>query len=1046
MATDNSMISWTPISQGEGGPFWVWPHGSGFVTVRNDPWRVVFSEGKEFVLPSVVWIDRAFFVGNKVLLADWRSKNLWQVDPDHNVSLFPLPEPVDIAAIHEISSGELWVLVRSLGQLQSIDYTGAVRRRLGTRIGVASENRLGFEWPDDAVFSDDGRNVLIADAGNDRLVRLNLETERFMSFPLPISPRFILYDGPEGWLISDGADSLLWGSDRYGPIGHESGQIMPCCRIFRHAGTLYGADEAGLWGEILVKKPCTAQDSKIPLARLLLAFEKNERDVNTLLSGVDLHTVKEILRYQPNSRHLSDYLIQSDFLLRQKPDPWSGLEQLELDAKALHDLARGAVGEKNSETSMVERTVLAYGIRKQFWQLIQAVQKWCLLLEQLSRQANLSDCLLQMNQGIAEEARFRIQRVAHELNEQNSDIQQESLRTMLVRYSLARAVLEELGQNPGSDRISLFHRGLVMAIQSIDVLAADIFLKKRDFERFKAGYEQAILDHPDRPSLSMAYINKLFEIGDLDTIEKRLSAMTNQQQENLNIKLSNLFRARGQLDKAVKSLRQELDLYPNRLDLIPALLSMTSVDEGELNTRIKRGLIASEQQIDTHYHLGRIYLYRGRPIDALNSFLEEIERFPEQVRSLLEIKDLLFCWPAIRQDLRIETYRRIWQALVRHIWICANLKDLGHGMWALLLVLNYIEVEETELKDLYNRVRVMGDSRWTTEIEAVMAFREWKRNDTFQTAPDRMVSWLESLACRERVANEMLKANDPGAVSSIRRLFPEALVSSTNQSPLFLALDKGRCRLQNQLNFNKAAVLKSHLVWSRPGACELQIRSLENNSSRDLQIPIHPSSPVSWTAHPQFGTLLVFKNVNPLIVDEIDVAGTVLFSHQMTELPDRVLPVEKGFLLFWDKALPSMIQLWHTGLGPVGLQSTLEWQPVNWRPVGVSLCYAPDKHIYRYCAGQFLHLFDHSSSSMMIRACTTRQDHALLILEMFRGVPCGYLGVYSLSGQLRQRIPFPWGGIDWIDGSQMDMLYFGRRGGWIAGLEIVDEEWGDSDA
>lgn len=1020
-------------------PSFFWDSPEGRFMVKNEPWRIIDPEGKSCSLPKSIWIDRLFPISGNVYLADWRRQILWCFNQkDRTLSEVTLPQPGDVTAMFETSSGERWLLIRSQAQLLYLGQDWSLKKRMGTRLGIASEKRLGFEWPDDAVFSHDGGMVLISDSGNNRLVRLDTDKGAFFSMPLPIRPAFILYDGPEGWLISDGADTLVWGSDRYGPLRVDSGSIMQSCRIIRQDEKLYGADETGNWGEIQVVTPGVAINSEISPARILLQLEKNEGDLNILLSNVDTKILREVLHYIPQHRTLSEYLLKSDHLQGLLPDPWSGMQEIENDAKALHAYAMGTVGEKNSEHSMVERSVLSYQIRKKYWTLIDIVREWRLLLEQLSQQTDLPEKLLILNNGIVEEARGRIRQVASDLDEQTSDLLHEKLLLLLVRYSLARSVLEELGQNLGSLRIPVFHRGLVGAIEAIDILAADIYLQKGDIARFKKGYEQAILDHPERTSLPMVYINKLFDISDLDAIEKSLSSMTNQHQEHLNARLARLYRQKGCKDKAAKHLRKELDLFPNRLELIGFLLEIADVDDTELEKRLNRALVGRHGQIDTHSNVGKIYLKRGHPEKALDHFFNECEQFPENQHSLLQIKELLFSNPEIK--LEKAQSLRLWLVLRSYIMARKPGLPLPDAIIPLLFILNNLTIEDLDTAWLRQTLKTVSNPEWRCEIETWL---EWQSTRTHAGEPfsrdaASLPFWLEHLSCREALAREIMETNH-SLLPILKQHYPEAVPSLDNCRPLRLEYDKDQLGVRNNFGFTRAQIVDGIIYYTLEGDRRLL-------ASPELDVNVHRTV---WTFsgkeqplcvnHQRLRTVLLWDEEEKTL-KEINYQGDVLAIASFENRPRWIFSKNDGFFVFKNGNKKIVWNMWLTKRAFVEPSKELQqdWDKMYGMAydLGLGLCRGTDSRFFSFADGVFRPLFRFDSPRLVLKAAYYWGEYDLFsVLQSYRGLTTTYLTLIDKMGEIKQRIPLPFSHVNWLGFGDKNRIFVGQLGHWLAGME-----------
>jgi tetratricopeptide (TPR) repeat protein len=1040
----DSLLKWHVLTDlAPSSPVFFWDSPGGRFIVTGEPWRIIDPSGKPIALPQTIWIDRLFLMSGDAYLADWRAQRLWRFEiGTGSLSEITLPQPSDLVAMHETIAGDRWVLIRSQAQLVCLGQDWSLKKRLGTRLGIASEKRLGFEWPDDALFSHDGSQVLLADSGNNRLVRLDTQAETFFSMPLPIRPAFILYDGPEGWLISDGADDLVWGSDRYGPIRHDSGQPMQSCRILRDAEKLYGTDEAGNWGEIRIQKPEKVADSKILVAGLLMRLEKEADKAPEILTGKDVATLQELLRYSKGDAEWLLHLTQSEILTTLIPNPFAYLDSLDADAHALHDLASGAVNTGTAESNRIEGAVVSYRLKKRIGQMIEELRAWYFLMQRLRELRITPVDSLKKTAELVKIARTTIKEVAVLLDQERPVINQTTLITLLVRYKLAHYVILELGEDASRSRITPFNQDIIRAIELPDVVAADIHLQRGETEPFKSLYERAIAAHPEFGYLPLSYIDKLLKLEDLEAVEQNLASIAHKTQERINYRLSNLYRKKGDNEKAAYHLRKELSLFPNWIELIVPLLEISEMDDLELSALLDRALIARKGQIDTHYHLGKIYLYRNQAANALESFLTEFVLFPENENALVQIINLIETRPEIKKEFTQDQVVRLWKALRAHLLARKTKKTHEIFIPVLLFILNRLPAEHFDETWLLSTKSMINRPEWLQEVEDYLVWIKIAGNALayFQAHPEKMAPMLEQLSCREAVAKELL--DDPDNSLDQKRLvsmwYPEAMGTGNNH-PMAIDFEKGFLQLRRPFPYEQANWFHGDVVYTQKEDHSLYFSTDPDLQDRRVLWTFTGQERPFWAIHQKWGIIIVWDEMTSCM-REISSQGQVLLEQELPMRPVTMIGNESGFYYFISQGTGLQWASWRTGMGlSAPFQGVTDGPYPFWR-LGYEgmdgLCRSKDGTFWRFQDGLFCPLFKPDQHRFKISSCHLLEElGAFIALELYTGYPYAYLTLIDLNGNLLQRISLPWKGIDCLVKGGPGKLVVGEKGQWLAELE-----------
>ncbi len=1038
------LVTWRELPVSGKAPAWMWNDENGRFRVEAEPWRIVGPHGDILPIPGVIWIDRVFMLKRLIALADWRARTLRLFDTEHfSLSDMNLPEPVDVSAMQEADNGEYWILVRSQAQLMKINSRGEVLHRLGSRIGLLSEKRLGFEWPDDALFRSEDSTVLVADSGNDRLVRLNTVTGQFNSFPLPLTPRFILHDGPDGWLVSDGADSLLWGSDDYGPMYHHRGQPMNCCHLIRQGKQIFCADETGCWNTLVVCKPDPEKNSRLRCADLLQRLEKENSDPTQLLSEIDLPDMRELKRYGGKNSQLMDYMGRVETLRRLRPDPWLVEEDLLREAQHLYQLHEDMNNAEDHEFIRVEHAVIGYRLRKQLNEVIHSVQNWYEMVDEMTGKGvkiDLPDH--QVVTGMIEYARNRLVEIKAELNQMIHPFEDSALVGVVVRYTLARKVLEALGKTPGKNGIKMLNRSLIWLIESLDILKGDLYLQRKDIDRFKAAYEASIAKHPDKPSLPMRYIDKLIQIDDLDTVTQRLSLLNNRQQDNLNARLSDVYRRKGDIVKATEHLRKELDLFPHRLDLIVSLLEITPMESEELDRRIRRALIGRRNQIDTHYHLGRIYQLLGEVEKALDCFFTECELFPENGKSLLQIKELFFLHKEIKDNLTKEQTERLWLIIKNRLNSCkADVAGVTQ-LLPFLFILNRLQIGEADRAWLKMTLIETDHPEWQSEIQMFCKWMEitGKAVHHFLKYPKDLISMLEHGSCREAAAREVLATDPirPALADTVCLFHPEACIDRKKDFPLQIDVEFALSSGLMKIPFRSIQTIGGTLLYTEEGQRNLWASEFDDFQQKSRVWTFSGADHPFWLVHPALQTLLIWDEIGKCL-KEIDQNGQLLAEACYGKRPVWVVRNQKGYIVFRHTEKRVEWAAWTSREGMVMPYLPLNDPPESLLGVGndwSGLCASRKVKFWTFQNGSFMPLFCQSTGRFVLQSsCIWNPGQYLLALLSFREGINSNLSLYTLEGTLLQRIPLPDIGVDSLTISDSGDICLGRRGQWLSLLK-----------
>lgn len=1048
----DTLVEWQPLSVDLAAMAqWIWSDSNRHYTVLSDPWRLEGPNHEAVRLEGALHIDRVFIVGQDIILVDWRKRQVWRFTPQTGqLSLCEWAGELYASAMAKNPRGETVLLNRFMSRLVFLDSSDRITRTLGTRLGVSSEERLGFEWPEDACFSPDFQKVLVADSGNDRLLRIDTATGGFLSLELPVSPMYILHDGPEGWLVSDGADALVWGNDKQGPLICERDHPLVCCRIIRVNGSVFSADESGNWGRLAVKMPQLQNHRLFPAARLIVQLaDSTVQKPQELLSELDLNGLLSIVKYSAKGAALVAGL-SSGQLKPFATDPESLWPELLDHSLSLYLLGKEGKVSHESEQNRIQRAINGYRLKKCLSGMITELRQWLKLCTRLTELTGSADHpATDILQQITQNARDAVDSIRDNLDGRTEVPDDRELISMLLRYVIARKVLNALNQDLRVKPVLVLNRSLVKTLEQFDLLVADLHYQYGDLQRFKELYEWELEAHPNQTNLEEKFLHMLFKVADLDAIEQRLNKSTNQRKQHLNAQLSLLYEKRGDTRKAAQFLRRELDLFPNRLDLLVRLVELDSLDDGELDARLSRALLGRSGQIDTDYHLGRIHLQRGKIREAFLAFLKEAEGNPGNYGILYQIKELLYTQPTFRAELTAEDFVRIWDILRNYISSLKSGSTQAEGLTPLLFVLNHISGDIIDQHWLKKTMEQLQVPEWRAEVRAYLDLHAESQpmGQSYKDNLPAMKYMLEHLSCRENLASALL--SDPETkreqLDELALVFPEALPMEKRVGRLHIDYSSETCLISNTEYLTAPRFFDAHTVlYMNSKSRHLTMTPLSEPDRMVTLWEFSGENPPFWVSHRKKQIILIWDEAHRLL-REINAKGEIQHELPCAQRPWNILGHGDGFHMFRKRDGQTEWALWQAGKGfleeYVPMQNGLDHFSGYGYQGETAYCSDTEGTFYRYRKGVFTPLFRYENPRFMLHFCGYLQEMDLFFaIEACKGVPFRYLSLFNLEGRRQQRLLLTRRNINWLFFRDLRKIMVNGSDQWL----LFDCRFGDT--
>ncbi|HNX98144.1 MAG TPA: hypothetical protein PKK12_10730, partial [Candidatus Aminicenantes bacterium] len=263
----------------------------------------------------------------------------------------------------------------------------------------------------------------------------------------------------------------------------------------------------------------------------------------------------------------------------------------------VHDLP----GHDEPEAAQVEREVIGSTLREVaggFQRNLAAWRRSAQMLTQAGAGADGWD-------GLAEEWRQDCRRCRDELARVLRDRDLGGAGKPLLVYWLAAESLRAVQGRP-LEKLP-FSRNLVQVLSgfhsTLAWLAIDLGLPEETYDWLM---EEELTRFPDRHRIFFERLGRWITRGRLDEAQAQLARLPGQDNENVHLYWSRLFQKRGDLTQAASHLKRELELYPNRTDLISELVQLNALPQAEIETLLAKVAATARLTQESWLSLARI--------------------------------------------------------------------------------------------------------------------------------------------------------------------------------------------------------------------------------------------------------------------------------------------------------------------------------------------------------------------------------------------------------------------------------------------------------
>lgn len=542
-------------------------------------------------------------------------------------------------------------MLRVLGP--GFNETKTVGSRMGYICGTGQDKkrRLGFEFPEDLIKI--GDRLVVSDSGNKRLVVLDSDLKQESVINLPEFPfRILLTDAErEIVMVSDFNCSVMAVSLAHGFIFNEP--LPQSVDFFPSA--FIPADPTG--------------------ASYCLTGTENKEELQLLRLSLPTASIEEMAVQSGNNRLLMQLYIS-------RGETGAARKLLDAHPELLLDFARETEG---SDPSL--NPLLSKHIEESFHRAIQNNDSIKTTVDRLSR--NFFDLYKRVPDSDDKEA-FSIERenIRHtmflEIKKFRANLHEiNALSHTVKHHAKPAAELKKLMDNRFDSIGTQLHEQLKHtenALDKIDEKAAleylikywflaeeeQVWFRDRDFKYKKLledTYILIILDdfyfhlgklylkrhnhdlytrycdreitmYPDKAGVIDHLVRQLIQLDKYDDVFRLLKKFPDPNRENVNFYYYQVYRRQLDLDNAFLYLKKELDLFPNRYDLIPLLILLDRMSPQDAESYIDRLLVKPVRSIDVYYNAANAFYAIGNYEKSLEYLDKELASFPENQRAI----------------------------------------------------------------------------------------------------------------------------------------------------------------------------------------------------------------------------------------------------------------------------------------------------------------------------------------------------------------------------------------------------------------------------
>jgi hypothetical protein len=700
-------------------------------------------------------IDSLFFDAKEscLVIADSISKKLFKCSvtfsEDGQISLevaesFPLqPSSIIVAAV--MSDQEYYLLDKGTSMIRIFSKDLKQVKSLGSRMGYVmgftdhGSQRLGFEFPEDIVVSQDGRLVVVSDSGNKRLVLISNDAQNNhwqlqKIITLPEFPFKILAwdETDERVYVSDFNCSIMTVSLRYGFVLMEQLQY-PVDYFPAHyhydadAGVAYtGSEKSNEIVRLTFPKTSLAAIAEVGknydvLMKIHVDGQRFEEARQMVRDHPGLLPV--YMQYRPGGDADFDEQLNryADALFQAVMTENKALS--EEVAKLSHDFIikyKSIPDSQDIEAANIDKENIRYRMFQKLKHYRERLNELVQLKQVVSQSRAVNDNLGKLLDNRFYELNKALPQRLQEIEANLTNYGELELLQSIVYYWLLAEEEQVVYIERGMKYEKPFDNKFLLAIlNDFYYHVSLLFLKRIKIEQYISFADREITMYPDKMGIFKLFCNRLIGLKKYDDVQRMLAKFPDRDKEDINYFYYRIFQGKGETDKAFFHLKRELDLYKHRANLIPDLIALNKLNSKETQDFIDKILEGAGHAIDTYYHVAKAYFVQGNYHEAEHYVDLELESFPENKHAML-LKFDLFLFHSLGTK-NMKYYEHSWKIFQSYIKFNKN-EQLALKMFPFFLVLNYIAVDNYVIEEIINLKKIISNADYQEECTRYLSF------------------------------------------------------------------------------------------------------------------------------------------------------------------------------------------------------------------------------------------------------------------------------------------------------------------------------------
>ncbi|MCP5048253.1 MAG: hypothetical protein GY940_13860, partial [bacterium] len=692
---------------------------------------------------------------NHLIITDSISMKLFKLqtqwDNNNSISLsnptdFPL-EPGSIITAAAIVEKEYRLLDKGHSMIRILTHDFRETQTIGSRMGYIPEyadeknQRLGFEFPEDMAVSKDGSRIIVSDSGNKRLVLITAhkqphpqwKTEKVIH--LPQYPFKII-----GWdekddriIVSDFDRSLMTISLRHGFVcTEESDEPLNFFPVINYDNydeetriTYVGSERNEVTELTLPETSLDAIAEKTGNFDVLMKFRMDQDRLDDAHQLVNAHPelLPGYMKYTSNdddyfNGQLKDYVNQTFTTVTEENETlyetiFTLAHQFMIKYKSLPD-------SEDIEAANIDKENIRH---KMFLKL----KRYRNRLNELTELKGIVRNSPPVEQVLKELLAGRFVHIKHELPARLQDIEdyllnysELELLKAIIHYWLLAEEEDLVFKERGLKYAKPFGTKFILEIlNDFYYNIAHLFFERNKVEQYISFADREITMHPDKISIFNTFNRQLIRLGKYDDVLRMLNKVPDRNKENVNYLYYRVYLGKEDKEKAFSHLKQELALYPHRVNLIPELIELDQLNREETQHYINTLLTKSGQSIDLYFNAAKAFRNIGDYGQAELYVDQELELFPENKHAFL-LKAQLFSRHA-PGSMDTYYYRKCWDMFKTFIRLNRD-EETATRVMAFFSVLNYLETGSENIQDLIALKDSIPDELYKKEFTVYLSF------------------------------------------------------------------------------------------------------------------------------------------------------------------------------------------------------------------------------------------------------------------------------------------------------------------------------------